>query len=258
MVIQEQHSHVALTASGLGLRKGNADILQDISFDLNAGELTMLVGPNGVGKSTLLSLLAGLTAPGSGSVTIGGQHSAGWSREAWARHITLVPQLSQMGFPLSVREVVELGGLAHSQSVVALRDATAKALSDWDIGYLADQEVRLLSGGEQQRTQLARSWVQVHQPQSCVWLLDEPLSALDLRHQRQCIQRVQQLKTEGKAVLMVVHDLNLALRYADRVLMLSCGQLTADGKPEQVLTAEKVSDVFQVETRLEQGVLSWI
>ena len=92
----------------------------------------------------------------------------------------------------------------------------------------------------------------------CLWLLDEPLSALDLRHQRQCIQRVQQLKAEGKAVLMVVHDLNLALRYADRVLMLSCGQLTADGTPGQVLTAKKVSDVFQVETRLEQGVLSWI
>lgn len=258
MVTAEQQCPVVITVSGLGLKKGNADILRDISFELQAGELTMLVGPNGAGKSTLLSLLAGLTREDTGSVTIAEQNSSGWTREEWARHITLVPQLSQMGFPLSVREVVELGGLAHSHSVVALRDLTMKALSDWDIEYLADHEVRLLSGGEQQRTQLARSWIQVHQAESCLWLLDEPLSALDLRHQRQCIQRVQQLKAEGKAVLMVVHDLNLALRYADRVLMLSCGQLTADGVPGQVLTAKKVSDVFQVETRLEQGVLSWI
>ena len=244
--------------SGVGLNKGPAAILSDISFVLQPGELVMLVGPNGAGKSTLLSILAGLSPPSSGSLTIQGSAVDDWPREQWARHITLVPQLSQMGFPLTVREVVELGGLAHSQSVVALRDATQKAIRDWDIEYLAEQEVRLLSGGEQQRTQLARSWIQVHQPDSGLWLLDEPLSALDLKHQRQCLQRVQQLKQEGKAVVMVVHDLNLALRYADRVLMLCCGELIADGDAATVLTAERVSDVFQVETVLNESGLNWL
>lgn len=259
MVMAVNHdTGMILQADRLGLKKGGVDILLDVSFGLKRGELTMLVGPNGVGKSTLLGLLAGLNRPDQGTIRLANDEVRNWSRAQWARHITLVPQLSQMGFPLTVREVVELGGLAHSPSVVALREATLQALKDWDIEYLAEQEVRLLSGGEQQRTQLARSWIQVHQTESQLWLLDEPLSALDLRHQRQCLQRVQQLKSEGKAVLMVVHDLNLALRYADRVLMLSCGRLIADGPPEDVLTADKVSDVFQVETRLEQGILSWI
>ncbi|WP_419812844.1 ATP-binding cassette domain-containing protein [Bacterioplanoides sp.] len=244
--------------SAVGLNKGPAAILRDIEFALQPGELVMLVGPNGAGKSTLLSILAGLNPPSHGSLSIHGSSVTGWSREQWAQHITLVPQLSQMGFPLTVREVVELGGLAHAQSVVALRDATRKALIDWDIEYLAEQEVRLLSGGEQQRTQLARSWIQVHQPESGLWLLDEPLSALDLKHQRQCLQRVQQLKAEGKAIVMVVHDLNLALRYADRVLMLCCGELVADGEAKTVLTAQRVSEVFQVETVLNESGLSWL
>jgi len=249
---------MVMQVNDVSLKKGNSIILRDISFELNSAEITMLVGPNGVGKSTLLNLLAGLNQPDSGEISVEQQATADWSREQWAQKITLVPQLSQMGFPLAVREVVELGGLAHCQSVVELREATRKALIDWEIDYLADQEVRLLSGGEQQRTQLARSWIQMHQPDSQLWLLDEPLSALDLRHQRQCLQHVQQLKQQGKAILMVVHDLNLALRYADRVLMLSCGELVADGPAADVLTAERVSDVFQVEAELRDSYLSWI
>lgn len=247
-----------MTLDQLGLSKGNTPILQNISARLPAGQLTMLVGPNGAGKSTLLSLLAGLSLPSAGRLQFAGDDTRHWARQRWAQQVTLVPQLSQMGFPLSVREVVELGGLAHATSVVQLREATRQALADWDIGYLADKEVRLLSGGEQQRTQLARSWIQIQQPGSWLWLLDEPLSALDLRHQRQCLERVRQLQASGKSILMVVHDLNLALRYADRVLMLCCGELVADGPPDQVLTAERVSQVFQVETRLSQGYLHWL
>lgn len=247
-----------MTLDQLGLSKGNTPILQNISARLPAGQLTMLVGPNGAGKSTLLSLLAGLSLPSAGRLQFAGDDTRHWARQRWAQQVTLVPQLSQMGFPLSVREVVELGGLAHATSVVQLREATRQALADWDIDYLADKEVRLLSGGEQQRTQLARSWIQIQQPGSRLWLLDEPLSALDLRHQRQCLERVRQLQASGKSILMVVHDLNLALRYADRVLMLCCGELVADGPPDQVLTAERVSQVFQVETRLSQGYLHWL
>lgn len=249
---------MVMQVNNIGLDKGRTTILHDISFSLSAGEVTMLVGPNGVGKSTLLTVLAGLTRVNSGDIRVNDESTRHWSREQWASRISLVPQLSQMSFPLSVREVVELGGLAHSTSVVALREQTAQALKDWEIDYLQQQEVRLLSGGEQQRTQLARSWIQVQHPSSCVWLLDEPLSALDLRHQRQCLEHVQRLKQQGKTLMMVVHDLNLALRYADRVLMLSCGRLVADGHPAEVLTAASVSDVFQVETRLQHGVLSWM
>ncbi len=246
-----------IRAEGLGHRRNGADILQDVSFGLPPGELVMLVGPNGAGKSTLLHILAGQTPMSAGRLLLQEQDCAQFSRADWARAVTLVPQLSSMGFPLSAAEVVELGGLAHSTSLTALRRQVRAALADWEITYLASRDVRLLSGGEQQRCQLARSWIQVQQPDSRLWLLDEPLSALDLRHQQQCMQRAQQLTASGKTVVMVVHDLNLARRFADRVLMLSCGRLVAAGTAAAVLTAEQVSQTFMLDVRLEGNVLSW-
>lgn len=246
-----------LQATGLGLLRGRTPILHNISLALPAGQLVMLVGPNGAGKSTLLHILAGQQAPTEGQLQIQGQDCAAFSRAQWAQKVTLVPQLSAMGFPLTAQEVVELGGLAHAGSVVALRKQVQQALQQWDIGYLAGRDVRLLSGGEQQRCQLARSWVQVQQADSCLWLLDEPLSALDLRHQQQCLQRVQELTASGRTVVMVEHDLNLARRYADRVVMLSCGQVVADGAARAVLTAEQVSATFRVATELSGDYLQW-
>ena len=246
-----------LSAAGVGLRRGRASILQDISFELNGGELVMLAGPNGAGKSTLLHILAGQLMPEQGTLQLDGQDCRGFGPRHWAQQITLLPQLSSMSFPLSVQEVVELGGLAHSRSVVALRQQVQAALADWDITALATRDVRLLSGGEQQRCQLARSWVQVQQPQSRLWLLDEPLSALDLRHQQQCMQHIRQLTGAGRTVVMVMHDLNLARRFADRVLLLSAGRLVADGVARDVLTPEQVSETYRVDTVLEGDYLYW-
>ena len=246
-----------LSACGLGLSRAGAAIVDDISFDLPAGQLVMLVGPNGAGKSTLLHLLAGQLQASHGELTLAGNSTRTFARRDWAQQVTLVPQLTAMGFPLTVEEVVELGGLAHASSVVALRTQVQQALDAWDIRYLAGRDVRLLSGGEQQRCQLARSWVQMQQAGSCLWFLDEPLSALDLRHQQQCMQHIQTLTAGGKTVVMVEHDLNLARRYADRVLLLSCGRLCADGDARAVVTAEQVSQVFRVDVMLEGDYLSW-
>ncbi|MBQ0727865.1 MAG: ATP-binding cassette domain-containing protein [Thalassolituus oleivorans] len=246
-----------LTVEGLSLHRGGAALVNQVSFNVKAGELIMLVGPNGAGKSTLLSMLAGLQRGDAGSVAVLQRATHTWPRNAWAEHVTFVPQLSSMNFPLTVRDVVSLGGLAHSTSMVTLRQQVKAALQGWDIDYLADHDVRRLSGGEQQRCQLARSWVQMQQAQSILWLLDEPLSALDLRHQHQCLQQIRAITAQGKSVLMVVHDLNMARQHADRVLMMCCGELVADGSAEQVLSAEQVSRVFQVETYLDHGWLGW-
>jgi len=247
-----------LEAQALTVCRNGADILHDVSFSLLSGELVMLVGPNGAGKSTLLNLLGGLSLPDAGSLSLNNEATVEFSRADWATQVTLVPQLSNAGFPLSAEEVVELGGLAHSQSVVALRKQVQQALQDWDIEWLAQRDIRQLSGGEQQRCQLARSWVQMQQPGSLLWLLDEPLSALDLRHQQQCMTKARQLTAEGKTVVMIVHDLNLARRFADRVLLLSCGRLVADGTAQEVLTAEQVSEIFMLDVTLEGNFLSWV
>ncbi|MCT7360429.1 ATP-binding cassette domain-containing protein [Thalassolituus pacificus] len=247
-----------IQASGLGLTRGGAAIVDDVGFSLAAGELVMLVGPNGAGKSTLMNMLAGLLRPDCGVLQFAAADTVSWQRSDWAQRVTLVPQLSPMNFPLSVSEVVQLGGLAHSTSVVELRTQVHEAMQAWDVHYLADRDVRLLSGGEQQRCQLARSWIQVNQADSQLWLLDEPLSALDLRHQQQCMSQIRQLTATGKSVLMVVHDLNLARRYADRVLLLCCGRLVADGPAREVLTAGQVTQTFCVETLLEGDYLHWV
>jgi len=127
----------------------------------------------------------------------------------------------------------------------------------WEIDYLAKRDVRLLSGGEQQRCQLARSWVQVQQEGSELWLLDEPLSALDLRHQQQCMAVVRQLTAQGKTVVIVVHDLNLARHHADRVVLMGCGRVVADGNPQAVLTAEQVAETFRLDIQLDGNYLNW-
>ncbi|WP_430460133.1 ATP-binding cassette domain-containing protein [Thalassolituus sp. LLYu03] len=246
-----------LVADSLSLVRGRAPLLGDVSFSLGAGELVILAGPNGAGKSTLLHLLAGQSEPTQGTLTLDGQACHQFSRAQWAQKVTLVPQHSALGFPLTAEEVVSLGGLAHQDSVVALRQQVQQALHDWDIHYLAQRDVRQLSGGEQQRCQLARSWIQVRQSGSRLWLLDEPLSALDLRHQQQCLQHIRALTATGRTVVMVEHDLNLARRYADRVLLLSCGRLVADGAAADVLSAEQVAETFRIDAVLENGFLQW-
>ena len=146
-----------IEAHGLTVFRNGADILHDVSFTLPAGELVMLVGPNGAGKSTLLNLIAGLALPDRGNIVLQCQATEAFSRADWAARVTLVPQLSSAGFPLTAEEVVELGGLAHSTSVVTLRQQVQQALHDWDIHWLASRDIRRLSGGEQQRCQQAKS-----------------------------------------------------------------------------------------------------
>ncbi|MBE0482507.1 MAG: ATP-binding cassette domain-containing protein [Bacterioplanes sp.] len=246
-----------MTLTGIGVTKGQSPILSNIDMAIQPGELLMLVGPNGAGKSTLLSLLAGLSEPSCGTLSL--QQRAGHSltRREWANWVAFVPQLTSMGFPLTVEEVIALGDMGNQQGVVQQRRRLRQALTSWELDYFAQQEVRVLSGGEQQRTQLARSWLQATHNNNQLWLLDEPLSALDLRHQQQCMQHIMALKAQGKSIVMVVHDLNLARRFADRVALLRCGQLVACGAPAEVLTLPQVQSVFQVDVQWQSQWLSW-
>ena len=239
----------------VGLNRGSVALVDDIRLTVFRGEILMLLGPNGAGKSTLLQLMAGLEPPARGTIHIDGQDSSGWSRRRWAQQVSLLPQLSSLSFPLTVTEVVALGNLQSLDSVVQQRQQIQHALTLWDINYLAQQQVRWLSGGEQQRVQLARSWLQAQS--TSFWLLDEPLSALDLRHQQQCLLQARQYADAGHGVVMVIHDLNLARQYADRVALLCCGRLLASGTPAEVMTSERLSEVFEIDVLADAGGIRW-
>lgn len=216
------------------------ELVSGISFDLGAGGVVALVGPNGAGKSTMLSLLSGNVTPTRGSVEIAGTEVGAWKSGPLARQRAVMLQHNSSTFAFSVREAVHMGRLPWD--VEDQRDArlVAEAIDDSDLGGFEARDITTLSGGGAARVSYARTRV----PTTPIILLDEPTAALDLRHQETLLRSVRELRDEGAAVIVVLHDLNLALRCADRVLVLGNGRLVADGSPRQALSEELVAVVY--------------
>jgi iron complex transport system ATP-binding protein len=222
-------------------------VLSRVSMALAAGELVGVLGPNGSGKTTLLRLLAGLAAPSSGTVRLDGAPLAGLARRALARRLALVPQDPHLDYPFTALEVALMGRAPHQRGLglPSARDlATAeRALALVDAAALAARPVDRLSGGERQRVFVARALAQ----EPAVLLLDEPTTHLDVRHQLDVHALVRRLcREEGLACVTVVHDLNLAMAYCDRVVVLAAGHVAASGPPAAALTPERVAAVFGV------------
>jgi iron complex transport system ATP-binding protein len=219
--------------------------LAAVPLALAAGELVAVVGPNGSGKTTLLRALVQLTEVEQGSVTIEGRPLAAWLPRELARRIAVVSQREEAVFPLRVRETVALGRYAHLGPVSAAgtSDETAitEAMQRADVLSLADRRTDTLSGGEWQRVRIARALAQ--QPRAL--LLDEPTASLDIRHEMEVLELARRLCTEGLGVLLVTHHLNLAARYADRLLLLHRGAIAAQGRPADVLRSDVLSPVFE-------------
>lgn len=241
-----------LCARGVGVRVGTSTLLQGVDLQLAPGEVGAILGPNGAGKSTLLSVLAGLRAPDSGSVTLNGQAVSPAQVHRLARHRAVLPQESAVAFDFRVQEVVELGRYPHhlrpSPHEAAIVQAAMQATG---VAHMAQRPIASLSGGERARAQLARVMAQIWAPSADGaprWLLlDEPTAALDLRHQHDTLSTVQRwAREQSVGVLAVLHDPNLALRYADRVWVLDGGALRASGHPARVLRPALVQRVWQV------------
>lgn len=216
--------------------------LADVSARLNRGEVTAILGPNGAGKSTLLTALAGLVP---GPVALDGAPLSELPPRERARRIGFLPQAGEVAWNLSVRSLAALGRLPFDTGVAENAQAVAAALAALDLDHLADRAVDRLSGGERARALLAR--VLAGQPQ---WVLaDEPLAALDLAHQQALLVRLRDLARQGAGVVVVVHDLALAMNHADRVLVLRKGQLVADGPPQAALTEQCIAQVWSVRAR---------
>lgn len=214
--------------------------LYGVSAALAPGRITAICGPNGAGKSTLLQCLAGLLRPDSGEVLLSGAPLPP-GRER-ARAIGYLPQSGEVAWDLSVAALAALGRLPHGDRGEA---HVAAALEAVDLAALAQRPVSTLSGGERARALLAR--VLAGEPD---WILaDEPLAALDLAHQLALLARLRAAADSGAGVVLVLHDLALAMNHADRVLVLEQGKLAADGPPEQALAAEVVARVWGVPAR---------
>lgn len=226
-------------------RRSDRPALRDVSIGLSAGELVAVVGPNGSGKTTLLRALLGTAPLTSGSVELLGQPLSGWRPRDLARVVAVVTQREEHRFPLTVVETVALGRYAHLGPVAAPGDAdrrvVAGAMRRADVTSLADRRTDTLSGGEWQRVRIARALAQ--EPRLLV--LDEPTASLDIRHEMEVLELARGLAGQGIATLLVTHQLNLAARYADRLVLLHQGACVVEGAPAEVLTPAHVARVFE-------------
>ena len=237
-----------IAARGLTFRYPGAPSLavEDVSFDLKAGELLAVLGPNGSGKTTLLRLLLGVLRPERGGVTIQDREVSLWDRRSLARLVGVVVQREEPAFPLRAGQAVSLGRYPHlspfASPGAADRRAVDSALARADVTGLADRWVATLSGGEWQRVRIARALAQ--EPRALV--LDEATANLDLRHEMETFELLTELaRREGLGVLLVTHHVNLAARYADRIVVLDAGRVVSTVRPAEALTQTVMERVFQ-------------
>jgi iron complex transport system ATP-binding protein len=240
-----------LQVRGLGKDFGRGPVLDAIDLDLGPGAMVGLVGPNGAGKTTLLSLLMGLQRPTRGEVRVAGRALQSLSRRRLARTIALVPQDLEIGFAFGVREVVAMGRYPHLGRFQAPGsadlDAVQQAMVATGVDALSDRTIDTLSGGERQRVLIARAVAQ----QTPVVLLDEVTANLDLSHQLEVLGLARAMAADGRLVVAALHDLALASRYCDRLLLLGQGRLRADGPVGAVLTPDHLLRFFGVEASIE-------
>ncbi len=237
-----------LEALGVSVRYGTREALRGVDARVAPGEMLGVIGPNGSGKSTLVRVLAGVRAPNGGEVRLGGRPLRAIPRRERARTIALVPQETHLSFPIRVRDLVLLGRAPHTgpfgwETAADLR-AAHDAMERAAVLDLAERDVTELSGGERQRAVLARALAQ--EPR--VLLLDEPTAFLDLKHAVLLLDLVRDLcRTQRLAVAVVLHDLNLAAMYCDRLLLLDRGAVHASGAPRDVLTYADLCAVYGTE-----------
>lgn len=229
-----------MTADALSVRRGGRLVVEDVSLDLRAGELLALVGPNGAGKSTLLHALAGDVGCASGEVRVEGRPLRRWRPAELARRRAVLPQRTVLAFSFTARQVVAMGRHPWTGRGVDDEAAVSDALRCAGVESLAERRFPSLSGGEAALVCLARALAQ----DTPVLLVDEPTASLDVSHAEHTMTVLRSLADAGRAVLCVVHDLNLAVAHADRVAVMAAGRLVGIGAPAEVIGAELLSEVY--------------
>ncbi|MDT3723143.1 heme ABC transporter ATP-binding protein [Pseudomonas oryzihabitans] len=227
--------------------------LQPLDLTVTGGEVMGILGPNGAGKSTLLGLMAGEVIPTAGAVMLDGFPLPHWTGLERALRLAVLPQTATLGFEFTVEEVISFGRSPHNTGLATDNALIGQLLLACDLAPLRHRSYLQLSGGERQRVQIARVMAQLSPAAyGKVLLLDEPVAALDPRHQHRTLRLAREAAGEGAAVVVVLHDLNLAARYCDRLLLLERGCVVALGIPGQVLRADWLERLFGLPVIIQQ------
>jgi iron complex transport system ATP-binding protein len=242
-----------LALRGVSVQLGTRRVLEAVELEVRAGEVVGLLGRNGAGKSTLLRVASGVLRPAAGQVALDGRDASSLGRRERARAVALVPQETAVDFPFSVAEVVLMGRTPHlgwlgfesGRDLAVARDAMERL----GIASLAERSILELSGGERQLAVVARALAQ--EPR--LLLLDEPTAFLDLRHRMEVLTHVRDFAAAGGGALVVSHDLGIAARFCDRLVLLVGGRVMADGAPAEVLVPARLREVFDIEAVVLAG-----
>lgn len=242
---------VELLTRDLTVKAGKAVLVHGANLRLVPGELVALLGPNGAGKTSLLRCALGLEKRASGAATLDGMDSAHLSSMQRARMVAYLPQQRPLAWPNTVRDVVALGRFAYGAAPGRLSPADAAAveaaITQCDLADLSERQTDTLSGGELARVHCARAFA----AEAPLLIADEPVAALDPRHQFRIMDIVSKFVAKGGGALVVLHDIALAARYASRMVWMQEGRLLADGTPEDTLTEQRLAEIYGVRARIE-------
>ncbi|MHC2464945.1 heme ABC transporter ATP-binding protein [Bradyrhizobium embrapense] len=241
-----------LEAQSVSMTTSGAILVDAVSLQIGAGEMVAIVGPNGAGKSTLLRMLSGDLRPSRGTIRLRQRDLSAYGPRELAQHRAMLSQHVNVSFPFTVEEIVSMGAGESPRAVT--RALVAAALDEVALAHFRFRQLPTLSGGEQQRAHFARVLVQLacgealHGPG--LLLLDEPTSSLDLRHQIDLVETARRRAARGTAVIAILHDLNLAMRFADRILLLHRGRLAVDGDRAAAMQADMLRKVFEIDATI--------
>ena len=242
-----------LEAQSVSMRVGRTTLVDAVDLRIRAGEMVAILGPNGAGKSTLLRLLSGDLQPTRGTITLKQRDLQDFPPRQLAQHRAMLSQHVNVSFPFTVEEIVAMGaGDSPGAAVQRLIDG---ALGEVGLDRFRRRQLPTLSGGEQQRAHFARVLVQLacgearHGPG--LLLLDEPTSSLDLRHQIDLVETARRRAQSGTAVIAILHDINLAMRFADRIVLMHRGKLVIDGDRSHAMTTETIRRIFEVDVAID-------
>ncbi len=239
------------------LEAGGVRLLYDASASFRSGEFIALIGPNGAGKTTMLKCALALMAPSTGTVMLDGRTIADITPLQRARLVSYLPQSRPLAWPVRVRDVVALGRYAYGASITKLKGeddaAVAEAMHDCDLDHLADRRTDTLSGGELARVHCARAFA----AKAPLLIADEPVASLDPSHQFQIMALIRAYVDNGGGAVVVLHDIALAARFADRLIWMKDGEIHANGNPDETLTAARMKQIFAVNAIVAQDKNDW-
>lgn len=239
-----------LRVENMTVKARGTELVKQASFSLAPGTLCALLGPNGAGKTSLIRGALGLVPPSLGQAFLGDKPVGKIPAVDRARQIAYLPQMRSLAWPNIVRDVVALGRFSHGAPLSRLKgkdkDAVDRAIKACDIGHLASRRADTLSGGELARVHCARAFA----AQAPLLIADEPVAALDPRHQFRVMDIIRRFVDGGGGAIVVLHNINLAARYADRLIWMKHGEILADGSPDETLTAERLKDIYGIKARV--------